>query len=118
MAKRLFTFVGVACAALFFLAVALLVFGGLAGGSCGCTLPSGRSVSARSDGWSIAMTSTASTATITTSGCTIVVAPAQLLVNGQRWAAIDPAARSIEVTVEDGEIALLADGALVRSIKR
>jgi len=118
MAKRLLTFAGLACAALFLLAVALLVVGGLAGGSCGCTLASGRSIDARSDGWSIGMTSTANTATITTSGCTIVVAPAQLQVNGQVWAKIDPAAKSIEVMVEGGEIALVADGAFVPPMKR
>ncbi|HEX6962053.1 MAG TPA: hypothetical protein VF175_09315 [Lacipirellula sp.] len=90
----------------------------LAGGSCGCTLSTGRSVSVLSDAWSISMLSSADAATIHTDGSQIVVAPTQLKVDGQLWGAIDAAAKSVEVTVKDGNIQFVADGRLVPRMPR
>jgi hypothetical protein len=113
MARRLLTVVGVVLAAYFCGVIALLLVGGLSGGSCGCTLATGRAVSVHSDGWSITLGSTADTASIQTCGSRIIVAPTQLKVDGQLWSAIDAATKSVDVNVKDGAVEFIADGRLV-----
>jgi hypothetical protein len=88
------------------------------GGSCGGTLASGRSVGANSEGWFIRASNTRDTATITTPGHKIVVAPTELIVDGGHYAAIDESVKSVLVTVRKGGISFVADGkAVVQQIK-
>jgi hypothetical protein len=94
------------CAGLLLIGAALL-FGGSA--STNCTLQSGRTISTSSDSWYLSCEFQSDTATIRTAGHEIVVAPRQLRVDGTTLANIDPAAKSVSVTVEDGAIEFVAD---------
>jgi len=82
-------------------------------GGCGGTLATGRCVTANSDGWSVTSRFSHDTATITTAGRTIVVAPTQLVVDGRAVAVVAEDAKLIDVTVRDGEVSFIADGRVV-----
>ncbi len=77
--------------------------------SAGCTLMTGRSISATSNGWSLSLESTKDTTTIRTSGRKIVVAPNFVQIDGQRVANIDPAIKLIDVRVARGGVTVIGD---------
>jgi hypothetical protein len=83
------------------------------GGGSGGTLATGRAVGTNSDGWSTSATYGRDTATITTAGHTIVVAPTKLVVDGNAVATIDEGVKAVTVTVRRGEVSFVADGRAV-----
>jgi hypothetical protein len=98
----------------------LLLFVGLltfATGSAGCTLASGRSIDVISNGWSIAMSNSADTATIDTGGRNIVVAPNYVQIDGRRIASLDSATKAVEVKVANGGITIVGDGQSVGTLE-
>lgn len=88
------------------------------GSSAGGTLVSGRSVMTRSDSWYLSSTFSADTATIQTAGRSIVVAPGELRVDGQKVASVDSSAKLVEVLVRGDTISFVADGMTVASSRR
>jgi hypothetical protein len=118
MGRFLQIVVAVACC--LFVGILLLFVGLLtfATGSAGCTLASGRSIDVVSNGWSIALSNSADTATIDTAGRNIVVAPNYVQIDGRRIASIDPATKAVEVKVVRGGIAIVGDGQSVGTLER
>lgn len=88
------------------------------GSSAGGTLVSDRSVMTRSDSWYLSSTFSADTATIRTAGRSIVVAPGELRVDGQKVASVDSSAKLVEVLVRGDTISFVADGMTVASSRR
>ena len=99
-------------------AVALLVWlPKMAGGAAAGTLPSGRSVTTTSDSLWLRSRFQQDTATIETSGYTIVVAPDAVLVNGRRYAQIDRTAKDVRLNVANQEVRIVADGKAVQRLR-
>lgn len=88
----------------------------LAGGTAAGTLSTGRSVTAHSDSIALSATFAPDTATIRTSGKTIVVGPTTLSVDGRTIANIKEDVADIKVQVKGGAITFLADGNPVPTI--
>jgi hypothetical protein len=88
--------------------------------SASTTLPSGRSITATSHYWRGVNVSEKSndTAQIETASYAIIVAPKQLIVDGQTFATIDDKAKSIDVDICTVEIAFMVDGERVGSLVR
>jgi hypothetical protein len=121
--KRLSTVVGIALGCLFLclLMGAAYIFTFVeVSQSASTTLRSGRSITATSHCWQGVNVSERSndTAQIETAGYAIVVAPKQLIVDGQTFATIDEKAKSIDVDICTGEIAFKVDGERVGSLLR
>ena len=116
--RRAFKILGLAFSFILIVGAILFVLLARTGGGCGGTLMTGRTVGANSDAWSCSATYGRDTATITTAGHTIVVAPTQLLVDGGHYGAIDESVKSVIVTVRDGDISFVADGQPVNRSRR
>ena len=78
-------------------------------GSAACTLASGRSISARSNHWSVSLVSSKDSATILTGGRTIVVAPSTLSVDGRVEAVIPKGTKAVDVRVQSGVVTFTAE---------
>lgn len=121
--KRFARMIGIIMACLFLcllIAVAYIITFAEVLQSASTTLRSGRSINATSHCWQgvdVSETSNDS-ASIDTAGCTIVVAPKQLIVAGQTFATIDEKAKSIDVDISRDEIAIKVDGQRVGSLLR
>jgi hypothetical protein len=107
MVRRILAWSGTAVVCL---GAALLVFGAMSGGSCGCVLASGRTVQVSSDGWWLSMSTTPDTAIIKSTGIHIVVAPTQIQINGQTLAALKTNATLVNVSIDGNQVILVADG--------
>jgi hypothetical protein len=104
------------------LLVCLLIVGSLgkslATSAVAGKLVSGRTVTTSSDGWTLHSRYSQDTATIKTSGHTIIVAPKQLMVDGAIYATIAEEVQSVSVTVEDHAVSFTADGKPVAPLRR
>jgi hypothetical protein len=103
---------GLVCGLLLLLLVGLGL-ASLGGGAAEVTLPSGRSISAKSDTPSLRCDFQTDTATIIGGGRTIIVRPERLEVDGQHAADIAPEARDISVSLRRGQVHMVADGSPV-----
>ena len=92
--------------------IAATLFAGLPS-SAGGTLDSGRSIKTTSDSWYLSLGTSGDTATIQTSGRTIVVSKSAISVDGTNVADIDEKAANVEVNVKRGVITFVADGSPV-----
>lgn len=111
MTARIFIIAGTLLSAVAGLCLAVLIALSLfAGGSASGTLSTGRTVTAHSDSLYLFSECSSDTATIKTAGKTIVVRPRSLLVDGQAVGSIDVRVQSVDVTVKDGAITVIADG--------
>lgn len=90
----------------------------ISGSSAMGTLSSGRSVEIKSDSHSITARFNKDTATIHTSGKTIIVGPTNISIDSIDVATIDEQARRVQVDVKNGTATFLADGKPVEAIKR
>lgn len=108
---------GLVCGLLFLLLVGLGL-ASLGGGAAGGTLPSGRSISAKSDTPSLRCDFQTDTATIVGGGRTIVVRPERLEVDGEHAADIAADALEISVSLRRGQIHIIADGSPVTVNRR
>ena len=82
---------------------------GLLGEAIGVLLPGGRAVFVYTDDYWIDVEEHGETAVFQSGGCSIVVSPTQVSLDGQRLAVLDAAARNVQVTIERGRIEVLAD---------
>jgi hypothetical protein len=81
------------------------------GGSCGMTLPTGRSIDASSDTIYLSASRVGQdTSKINLGGKTVVVEPKRIIVEGVEVATIDESARKVSVLRSQGEIVVIADG--------
>ncbi|MCA9016857.1 MAG: hypothetical protein KDA77_16105, partial [Planctomycetaceae bacterium] len=85
----------------------VVIQGAASGGSTSGTLASGRSVTARSDAWTLQSRFSGDTATIDTAGYKIVVAPQEVKVDGKPVATIDAAVKAVSVNVQDSTVTIL-----------
>lgn len=95
----------------------LMLVSAVSGGSAGGTLTSGRSVMTYSDSIYLSSQLRGGTATIKTSGKTIVVGPAEIVIDGKKVATLSKDAAKIEVHVRKGTVTFLADGQSVPMIQ-
>jgi len=110
MVKRISILVGSAIALLFVgISVFLLIGGVTQKGSVGCTLPTGREISASAH-FCVGLESTNDTATIRTLRHMIVIAPTSLTVDGRFVGSISAAAKNVDVHVDWSGIRAFADG--------
>lgn len=121
MVVRILAWTGAITGSLVALLIAFVLIAGwcgLLGGSVGGTLPSGRNVTAASDGFAIGMEYSQDTATIRTCGYTVVVAPARVTVDGQQLATLDPAMKNVDLSIKGGDVTVVADGKTVGTTRR
>jgi hypothetical protein len=120
--KRLSKIIGMLLGSLFLLllaAVAVVLTFGTVSFSTSSTLQSGRTVTVQTDGWgAVDSQDSRDTATLNMAGYKIVVAPKELIVDGQRLAAIDSSIKTVAINNQKGEITFMADGELVASLRR
>jgi hypothetical protein len=96
-------------------ALLLIVIGAFSGGSAGGTLATGRSVMTHSDSIYLSSELRGDTATIKTDGKTIVVGPTHLLIDGAKVATINEAVADVQVRVNNGAVAFVADGRPIKT---
>jgi hypothetical protein len=120
--KRLSKILSMLLGSLFLLllaAVAVVLTFGTVSCSSTSTLQSGRTVTVQTDGLGgFDCEDSRDTATLNMSGYKIVVAPKELIVDGQRLAAIDAGIKTVAINNQKGEITFTADGELVASLRR
>ena len=120
--KRLSTVIGVTLGCVFLLllaAVTIFFLFGTVFVSSTSTLKSGRTVTVQSDGLGgISSQDSVDSTTIDIAGHKIVVAPKQLIVDGQSLAAIDPNVKSVAINYKKGELTFSADGETVASLSQ
>jgi hypothetical protein len=88
--------------------------------SASTTLRSGRAITATSHCWrGVDLTEKANgSVEIDTAGHAIVVAPKQLIVDGQTFATINGTAKSVDIDISKSEVAFKVDGERVGSLLR
>src|SRR5690348_15563661 len=113
MVKRISITIGSALALLLAgLLVLFFIVGVTSTSSAGCTLPTGRAISATGHCY-LGVETNQDTATIRTLWHTIVVEPTKVTIDGQVAGPISPAANSVDVHIDWRTIKVLADGELV-----
>ena len=109
MSRNLQTTFGVVAAALVLLVGFFIFVLSTAKATAHCSFPSGRTVNVTSS-WGAGMSNTSDTVDINVAGHTVIVAPLQISVDGQRVAKIDPSVKQIEVIASRNEIKFVGDG--------
>lgn len=110
---KLRTLFRITVAALAMISASFLLMAALSGGSAGGRLATGRMITANSDSIYISSQFQGDTATIKTSGKTIVVAPSNIQIDGVTVATLDAAVADVRIDVKHGTIKFLADGSPV-----
>ena len=120
--KRLSKIIGLLLGSLFLLllaAVAVVFTFGTVEFSTSSTLKSGRTVKVTSDSWGgVDSQDSIDTTTLNMAGYKIVVAPKELIVDGQQLVAIDSSVKTVAINNHKSEITFTADGELVESLRR
>ncbi|QDT52039.1 hypothetical protein Pan44_00460 [Caulifigura coniformis] len=81
--------------------------------SCGCSLPSGRTLDVTSDTLWVTARNTADTCTISLGLKKVVVEPGRVLLGEKVITQINQSARAIAVTRKDGQLTVVADGQIM-----
>ncbi len=82
--------------------------------SASATFTSGRSIKTTANTLWLEVGFAADTATIKTLGNVVVVAPNAIYLNERYWAPLDPAAKDVQVTMQQGQLRIVADGNVIQ----